>query len=61
MHGLILNRTTPYYKFDQLMSKEILENVIAELFQANFIVVAISSDMGPGNVSLWNKLNVGHN
>nr|CAH7749193.1 unnamed protein product [Callosobruchus chinensis] len=30
------------------------------LFEANFIVVAIVSDMGTGNVALWRELNVGH-
>lgn len=50
-----------YYQFDQPMTKEILEDIISELFKANFIVVAICSDMGTENIGLWSKLNVGHN
>lgn len=42
------------------MTKEILEDIISELFRANFTVVAISSDMGSENIALWSKLNVGH-
>lgn len=41
------------------MTKEILEQIVSELFQSNFTVVAISYDMGTGNMALWTKLNVG--
>nr|CAH7729374.1 unnamed protein product [Callosobruchus chinensis] len=45
IRGLVPNWKQPiYYHFDQ----------------ANFIVVAIVSDMGIGNVALWRELNVGH-
>lgn len=50
-----------YYQFDQPMTKEILETIISELFRANFEVVAITSDMGAGNLALWSKLDIGHN
>lgn len=43
------------------MTKEILESIIQELFDTNYSVTAISSDMGAGNVSLCSKLNIGHN
>nr|CAH7745564.1 unnamed protein product [Callosobruchus chinensis] len=38
----------------------ISSSTCTELFEANFIVVAIVSDMGTGNVALWRELNVGH-
>nr|CAH7766641.1 unnamed protein product [Callosobruchus chinensis] len=49
-----------YYKFDQPKSNDILNEIISNLFHANFIVVAICSDMGAGNVGLWSKLDVGY-
>lgn len=62
VRGLFSNWKQPiFYKFDQTMTREILESIIQELFNANYLVIAISSDMGAGNVSLWSKLNVGHN
>nr|CAI5828466.1 unnamed protein product [Callosobruchus analis] len=60
--GLISHWKQPvYYQFDQTMTKDILQNVISELYDANFIVIGITSDMGAGNVGLWSKLDVGHN
>lgn len=59
--GLISNWKQPvYFKFDQPMKKEILEDIISQLYIARFIVVAIVCDMGSSNVSLWTKLNVGY-
>nr|CAH7725047.1 unnamed protein product [Callosobruchus chinensis] len=61
VRGLFSNWKQPiFYKFDQAMSKDILNEIISNLFHANFIVVAICSDMGAGNVGLWSKLDVGH-
>lgn len=42
------------------MTKEILEQILFKLYQAGFIVVAIASGMGTGNVVLWSKLKVGY-
>lgn len=49
-----------YYDFDQPMTKQILKKIISELYKAKFIVVAIASDMGTGNISLWSQLNIGY-
>lgn len=62
VRGLLSNWKQPvYYKFDQPMTKDILNEIIVALYEANFIVVGICSDMGTGNVRLWSMLNVGHN
>lgn len=60
--GLISNWKQPiFYEFNRPTTKDILIQIISSLYDANFIVVAIASDMGTGNVSLWSQLNVGHN
>lgn len=38
------------------MTKDILFNIIAEVHNAGFEVVALVSDMGPTNVGLWKNL-----
>lgn len=48
-----------YYNFDKTMSPDILLTVINNLYQSNYIVVAVTCDMGPTNMKLWNKLNIG--
>nr|CAH7744645.1 unnamed protein product [Callosobruchus chinensis] len=61
IRGLVPNWKQPiYYHFDQPIVKDVLLKIISNLFEANFIVVAIVSDMGTGNVALWRELNVGH-
>lgn len=47
-----------FYKFDYPMTPNIL-NIIAELYDSEF-TVAITSDMGTGNITLWSKVNAGH-
>ncbi|KAF2896683.1 hypothetical protein ILUMI_09498 [Ignelater luminosus] len=47
------------YMYDQPMTKEILFNIISELYTAGF-TVSITSDMGSSNQSLWSSLNVAH-
>ncbi|CAH1989757.1 unnamed protein product [Acanthoscelides obtectus] len=57
VRGLLSKWKQPiYYEFDQSMMKYIIEKIVAELFRANFIVVAITSDMGTGNTGLWSQL-----
>lgn len=41
------------------MSPDILLTVIHNLYLSNYIVVAVTCDMGPTNIKLWNKLNIG--
>lgn len=50
-----------YIKFDQPITKKIITDIISELYKAGFIVVSITSDMAPRNISLWSELKVGHN
>lgn len=40
------------------MSRDILFNVIQILYSADYIVVAVTCDMGPNNIKLWNDLNI---
>jgi hypothetical protein len=40
------------------MTKDILFNIIAEVHNAGFEVVALVSDMGPTNVGLWKNLDI---
>lgn len=35
--------------------------IISELFTTGLTVVAVVSDMGPGNMSLWSKLKIAYN
>lgn len=50
-----------YYNFDEPMSREILFNVLEHLYQAGYVVVAITCDMSPTNRKLWEDLNIGIN
>lgn len=49
-----------YYGFDQSMTEQIMFDIISQLYYAGFNVVAITSDMGGGNIGFWSKLNVRH-
>nr|CAH7759845.1 unnamed protein product [Callosobruchus chinensis] len=61
VRGLLSKWKQPiYYNFDQPMMKDTIEKIVSELFQANFVVVAITSDMGTGNTSLWSQLGIGY-
>lgn len=61
VRGLLANWKQPvYYKFDQPMNQEILLKIISQLYKAGFMVTAIVSDMGSGNMGLWKEFNVGH-
>ena len=48
-----------YYDFDTNMTKKILFELILKVENAGYPVVAIVSDLGPSNISLWNKLGIG--
>lgn len=50
-----------YYNFDVPMSRNILFNVIQHLYEADYIVVAVTCDMGPSNMKLWKELEIGTN
>lgn len=41
------------------MTKEILLNIIKALYEIEYTVMAITSDMGATNMALWKKLNIG--
>lgn len=40
------------------MTKQILTNIICNLYEIMYNVVAIVSDMGPSNVGLWRDLGI---
>jgi len=48
-----------YYRYDQPMKKKILLDIITCLHDINYTVVAVVSDMGPGNMSVWNEFDIG--
>lgn len=47
------------YYYDQSMTKSILYDIIARLHAVDYIVVAVTSDMGPDNMALWHELKIG--
>lgn len=58
--GLFKNWRQPiYYNFDTTMSHDILFSVIRHLYSIGYIVVAVTCDMGPTNMTLWNNLHIG--
>lgn len=48
-----------YYEYSKPMTKEILLEIVAVLYNIGYIVVATTCDMGPTNMSLWKELNIG--
>lgn len=48
-----------FYEYFKSMTKDILFEIIEALYKIGYIVVAMTSDMGPTNMSLWKQLNVG--
>lgn len=57
--GLFSNWKQPIFiAFDKKITKEILFNIITELHQISFNVVACVSDCGASNVGLWKVLGV---
>jgi len=47
-----------YYQFDKAMDAATLNNIILQLHDAGYIMVAITSDLGPGNLKLWAQLEI---
>lgn len=50
-----------YYDFDQQMTKKILFEIVQELYNVGYTVVALTCDMGTRNMALWKDLNIGVN
>ncbi|XP_036148853.1 uncharacterized protein LOC105834939 isoform X2 [Monomorium pharaonis] len=48
-----------FYDYDKPLSKNIVNNVISELYEATYIVVAFTCDLGPTNTKVLNNINVG--
>jgi Transposase protein/87kDa Transposase len=56
--GLVRSWKQPIFvDFDQKITKNLLEEIIKKVHETGFTVVAIGSDCGPENVSLWNEAN----
>lgn len=47
-----------YYSFDQTMTIEILNKVICKTEDCGYHIVAMTNDMGPGNMSVWRNLKI---
>lgn len=57
--GLTGNWKQPiYFDFDQEMTRHIFESLVKELYQAGFIVVAATSDMGSTNRGFWTDMGI---
>lgn len=52
-------RQRVFYNFDVAMTREILFNIIQHLYNINYIVIAITCDMGSTNMKLWKELQIG--
>lgn len=58
--GLIGNWRQPiYYDFDQPMTTEILFEIMTQLQETGYTVVAVTSDLGSTNTRLWKSMNIG--
>lgn len=49
-----------YYDFDQVMKPRIINDIVSSLYNAGYIVVAMTCDMGSGNMRFWSDLNIGY-
>jgi hypothetical protein len=47
-----------FYDFDTNFSSTIQEEIITELENAGFPLIAIVSDMGPNNMKLWKECEI---
>lgn len=57
--GLLSNWKQPiYYNYNTAMTKELLYNIIIELYTNGYNVLAIVCDMGPTNMGLWRDLGI---
>jgi hypothetical protein len=50
-----------YYDYDRNMTKEIMFDIISRLYHSSLIVIAVTSDMGTGNIGFWNQVGIGFN
>lgn len=62
MAGCLLKnwKQSVFYKFDQPMTLQIINEINLELYKVKFIEVAIVSDMGSGNTKLLTTLNISY-
>lgn len=59
VRGLVAKWKQPVFiDFDKKMTDEILTNIIGELYNVGYTVVACVCDCGGGNMGLWKKLNI---
>lgn len=62
VRGLFCHWKQPiYYAFYQKMTKKIIFEIIVQLSDINFDIVALVSDLGPTNRGLWKELNIDEN
>lgn len=48
-----------YYQYDENLSKNTVMEIISKLYRIDYKVVALVSDLGPGNRKLWTELGIG--
>lgn len=47
-----------FFDFDRKINKTLLFEIVSALYDVDFDVVGIVSDMGPSNQSLWKELDI---
>jgi len=59
VRSLFSNWKQPVYYCYDTATKETIFNIIACLYNVEYTVVAVVSDMSPGNMALWAELEIG--
>lgn len=58
-HGLFAKWKQPIYVgFDQKITKELLFEIITEVYNAGYLTVACVHDCGGANIGLWKELGI---
>lgn len=50
-----------FFDYDKPLSTEVVNDVISKLYDAGYIVVGVTTDLGGSNQGLWSELNIGIN
>ena len=48
-----------FYGYDRPLTQDIVNNIISELYEAGYLVVAIVTDLGPTNTKVFKNMNIG--
>lgn len=60
LRGLFSKWKQPiFFSYDTALQPETIFDIIGQLYEVGFIVVAVVHDMGPTNMVVWKKLSIG--